>query len=353
MFSLISRRNAHRRREGMALSKLKDIARVAGVSISTVSKALNNSAEIGRETKSRIIQIAQDLQYDMSPAKQSVEKKSGCLISVICPEINSNYYAQLVNSVGANITSRGFQYMVAVSDFSTEKEEAYLEMAAGQGIDGVVLISESENRDIEPIIRNARYRWSKPLVLIANQADTNEFDCIKIDDPLGVITGVEHLIRLGHTRIGYLGDRLTEGRLFAYRKALEQNKITPEDDLVRVSDLRFEECGYLGMKELLASRHLPTAVFAAYDDIAIGAMRAVQEHGLSVPGDISVVGMDNVSACPYLSKGLTTVSNPIREMAAISVSILTKKIRDSEYTVVQHVVLKPELIIRETTSAPA
>lgn len=326
---------------------------MAGVSISTVSKALNNSAEIGRETKSRIIKIAQDLQYDMSPARPAEEKKAGSLISVICPEISSNYYAQLVNSVGANITGRGYQYMVAVSDFNTEKEEAYLEMAAGQGIAGIVLITESEKADIEPVIRNAKYLWNIPLVLIANQADTNEFDCIKIDDALGVATGVEHLARLGHTGVAYIGDRLTEGRLLAYREAMEKNGLSVDETLVRVSDLRFEECGYRSMKDMLSSGRAPTALFAAYDDIAIGAMRAMLEQGLGIPEDISVVGMDNVAACPYLMKGLTTVSNPIREMAEISISILNKKIRDKEYTVVQHVVLKPELIMRETTAAPA
>ena len=101
------------------------------------------------------------------------------------------------------------------------------------------------------------------------------------------------------------------------------------------------------MNDILDSGEMPTAVFAAYDDVAIGAIRAITEHGLTIPGDISIIGVDNITVSPYLAKGLTTASGPVKEMADVSVSILNKKIKDDEYTVVQHVLFKPELIIRE------
>jgi DNA-binding LacI/PurR family transcriptional regulator len=331
------------------MSKLKDIAKITGVSISTVSKALNNSSEIKRETKARIIKVAQDLNYEFNPGKPDSKRKNR-LIGVICPEVNSNYYTQLISSVGTHVVSRGYQYIVAISDFRTDKEERYLELLGNSGVDGIIFITE--NKNIEAVMSSIKYFWNIPLVLIAADAETDNFDCIRIDDCHGVVIGVEHLIKLSHSKIGYIGDHLTESRLKTYREVLARHGIPVDQNLIQIPDTRFEECGYKGMKAMLGAG-APTAVFAAYDDIAIGAMRAISEHGLSIPEDISVIGMDNVTVCPYLTKSLTTVSNPIKEMAAVSVSILSHKIEDRSFTVVQHVALKPELIVRETTAALA
>lgn len=330
------------------MPKLKDIAMIAGVSISTVSKALNNSSEIKKETKANIIRIAHDLNYDLGSAQADLPHKRNRSVGVICPEINSNYYTQLISSIGARISKRGYSYTVAVTDFKPEKEERYLEIFGNQGVDGIVLITE--NKDIQSIVGGIKDIWSIPLVLITTENETDDYDCIRIDDYTGVITGVEYLIRLGHRKIGYIGDNLTEGRLKAYYDVLKKNDIPIVNDYISISKLRFEECGYQGMKAILDGGVCPTAIFAAYDDIAIGAMRAITEQGRAVPEDISIIGMDNVTVCPYLFKGLTTVSNPIKEMAAVSISILSKKIEDKEFTVIQNVVLKPALIVRETTA---
>ncbi|MEA4889641.1 MAG: LacI family DNA-binding transcriptional regulator [Clostridiaceae bacterium] len=329
------------------MSKLKDIATIAGVSISTVSKALNNSSEIKKETKANIIRIARDLNYDLGVTQTEFSTKKSCSIGVICPEVNSNYYTQLISSIGDRIAKRSYSYTVAVTDFKPEKEEHYLEFFGNQGVDGIVLITE--NKDIQNIVGGIKDIWNIPLVLITTENETNDYDCIRIDDYHGAITGIEYLMRLGHKKIGYIGDNLTEERLKAYREVLIKNDIPIIDEYISISTLRFEECGYQGMKTILQGSSRPTAVFAAYDDIAIGAMRAITEQGLSIPEDISVIGMDNVTVCPYLYKGLTTVSNPIKEMAAVSISILSRKIEDKEFTVIQNVVLKPSLIIRETT----
>ncbi|MDW7658323.1 MAG: LacI family DNA-binding transcriptional regulator [Bacillota bacterium] len=330
------------------MTKLKDIAAIAGVSISTVSKALNNSTEIKKTTKSKIIRIARELNYDQGSRQIDMPVQKNHKIGVICPEINSNYYTQLISSIGSQITKKGYSYTIAVSDFDRDKEEQFLEIFGSQEVDGIVLITE--NNDIQSVINGIKDIWNTPLVLIASEDDVNNYDCIHIDDYYGVATGVEYLIRLGHRKIAYIGDSLTEGRLKAYHEVMEKNEIPVIDALSRTSDLRFEACGYQGMKSILEGGDLPTAVFAAYDDIAIGAMRAIFEYGLSVPDDISIIGMDDVFVSPFLYKALTTVSNPIKEMAMVSISILSRKIEDQNFTVVQNVILKPNLVIRETTS---
>lgn len=328
---------------------LKDIAKVAGVSISTVSKALNNSTDISKETRASILKIAKELNYDFNLEKNDKENEKSKVIGVICPEINSNYYTQLISSIGEKVTKKGYNYIVAVTDFKQENEGMYLELFKNQGTDGILLITENE--DIANSIGDIVLYNKLPVVFIATSTVLNNIDCLKIDDYYGVVIGIEHLIKLGHKKICYIGDHLTESRLKAYTDTLIKNNVEIDKSLIKISEQRFEACGYSSMKSILSSSNIPTAVFAAYDDIAIGAMKAILEHGLSIPEDISIIGMDNVTICPYLPKRLTTVSNPIREMAEVSVSILIRKVEDNAFTVVQHVVLKPELIIRETTAS--
>ena len=332
------------------MSTLKDIAKAAGVSVSTVSKALNDSYEIKDETKIKIIRAAKELNYNINSEKNYVNKNKSHLIGVICPEVNSNYYAQLVTHLEASIAKRGYNSILAVTGFEAEKEENYLNLFINQQVDGIILITE--NQDIQAITHKIKYLWNIPIVLIAADTEVSDFDCIKIDDYFGVVTGMNHLIGLGHEKIAYIGDALSGGRFDAYREVMHNNGIEIYDKLYKILDVRYEECGYQGMNEILDSGEIPTAVFAAYDDVAIGAIRAITEHGLTIPGDISIIGVDNITVSPYLAKGLTTTSGPVKEMADVSVSILNKKIKDDEYTVVQHVLFKPELIVRETTAAP-
>ena len=327
------------------MSKLKDIASVAGVSISTVSKALNNSNEIKKETKANIIRIARELNYKLDTSAAAKAKTHS--IGVICPEVDSNYYTQLVSSIGSRISRRGYSYTVAVTDFSAEKEEQYLSYYGGLGVDGIILITE--NPRIQNIVVGIKELWHIPIVIITTDQEPSDYDCIRIDDYQGVIIGIEYLIRLGHKKIAYIGDLLSDNRLQAYKETMHKHGLPVTEELTRILDLRFEACGYQGMKALLQSGVRPTAVFGAYDDIAIGALRAIGEHKLTVPDDISVIGMDDVLVCPYLHRALTTVSNPIKEMAAVSISILAKKIEDKAFTVVQNVALKPTLVVRETT----
>ena len=324
---------------------LKDIAKIAGVSISTVSKALNGSEEIRLETQEQIIQIAKDLKYEFKRKNQENVLKSK-IIGVICPELGSNYYTQLVNFIGDNISKKGYFLMLGITDFSAEKEETILRLFSENGVGGIIYVTENDKT--QKIINNSCSR-NIPIVLIANDTDTQNHDYIKIDDNYGVELAVEHLIRLGHKRIAYIGDRLTANRYKIYEATMERNNIDIDSKIVKTTDVRYEESGYRSMQEILVLKNKPTALFAAYDDIAIGAVRAIGEAGLNIPQDISVIGFDNIRVCPYLMVSLSTVSNPVNDMAEVSVNILIKKIESGDSRAIQHVVLRPELIVRETT----
>ncbi len=230
------------------------------------------------------------------------------------------------------------------TNFDSEIEKHYLKDLIGLQVKGIIFISES--LDINNILTQYKECLSIPLVLITPNAETKDFDCIKIDDEYGVKLSVEHLIQQGHKKIGYIGDELSNPRLEAFLKVKGENELKINKKWIQVSEERFERCGYELMSNLLKEGGLPTAILAAYDDIAIGAVKAVHDAGLKVPDDISIIGIDNIRVTEYYNPTLTSVAGPVEEMGRIALKLLFKKIKSPEYNVVQNVTLPPRLITR-------
>ena len=329
------------------MATLKEISLLANVSISTVSKALNGSDEISKETRDEILQIAKSLNYQIK--EQRILPYNEKTIAVICPELNSNYYTQLLNHINEYIISKGYYSMLGFSFFSPAKEEELLKDFTKKRVDGILFITENKHAaELFHFVKTSHV----PIVIIANTADEMDIpmhDVIKIDEEYGIELAIQHLTTLGHRKIAYIGDALSESRHQIFSSLLRKYGLCENKEYMITSDLRFEEAGYHAMHEILRTEEKPTALFAAYDDIAIGAMKAVYENKLIIPRDLSVVGFDNIFVSPYLPTGLTTISNPIKEMARTSCTILMSKMKHSEHTVVQHVTLKPSLILRDST----
>ena len=328
------------------MTTLKDIAEIAGVNVSTVSKALRDSSDINEDTKLRIAKIAKDLGYKYEVVKRKSTNTELGTIGVICPEITSNYYSQIVSILEEEIKKEGFFCIIGFTNFEKESEKYYLKNLYNAGVQGIIFISESS--DLNETLIEYKKSTSIPLVLIAQNTETQDFDCIKIDDEYGVRLAVEYLIQSGHRDIGYIGDELSNTRLETFINVMQANKIKVNKKWLQVSKERFEKCGYDLMQNMLKNDELPTAILSAYDDIAIGAIKAIHDKGLNVPGDISVVGIDNVRVASYYYPEITTIAGPIEEMSKIAVKLLFKKVKDSEYKIVQNVKLSPMLIERKS-----
>jgi DNA-binding LacI/PurR family transcriptional regulator len=196
-----------------------------------------------------------------------------------------------------------------------------------------------------------RIRHDVPLVLADAYAANADFDNVTVDNSYGVLCIIEHLVKLGHGRIGFIGDRIvTQERLKSYQKALEHYHITPAEEYIRISQERYEHGGYLRMKELLSLPERPTAVFAVTDNMAIGAMRAAIEMGFSIPDDVSIVGFDDIMVSSYMEVPLTTMLQPKFDIGKLSADLLLGRINAKAGKFVQQVVLRPEMVIRQTTS---
>ena len=329
---------------------IKDIAKIAGINVSSVSRALSGSSEVGEETRKRVEAIAKELGYTPNYSARALVGKSTRLIGVIVPEINSNYYTQIVNCIENKLNEKGYNLLIGITGFKSEKEVQNLDTFIGRKVDGVVITSAIG--DIDKVAADKKSR-NLPVVFLEPIKQINRLDCIYIDGNYGVKLAVKHLFDLGHKSVGFIGEDLsTRYRLNAFKKSMEDFGIPFNEKYMRSGKERFELGGYLRTRELLTIGDMPTAIFAVYDNFAIGAMRALQEAGLSVPKDISVIGYDNIRESEYLSVPLTTVSPPIVEMASKGMELLFKRIEEGGDGAAENTVLYPELIVRKSTSLP-
>lgn len=331
------------------MATLKDIALKAEVTVSTVSRALNGNPEIKKGTRDRIIEIAKELNYISNKHETFFYGSTPKTIGLICPEIRGNFYSSLANTMEIEIKEAGYTMILGLTNFKSEEELRYLDLFEKKKVDGIVFITSIDDSIKEEML-HFKARCNIPIIQVASVFEVEEYDCIKFDDKLGVTLAVEHLLDLGHTKIAYVGENLTKDRQKHFVDALRKHGIKIDGDFIKSGEERFEEGGYLRMKEILSNgEDQPTAIFASYDDVAIGAMKAIYESGRRIPEDISVIGLDNIYLTSYLYKSLSTISNPTNEMMNIAIKILLGKIEDKTNKVIQHVVVKPELIIRETT----
>lgn len=333
---------------------LKDIARMANVNKSTVSRALNDSKEVSEEKKSQILKIAHELNYKPDIAAQTLAGMPTRLIGIIVPEIDSNYYVQVVRSVEAELNSKGYDLMVASTDFDDKKELKATKAFIGRKADGIFFVGSSPNNAAVEFLSDNEGKPSIPCIFMHSEIAISKFDNIQIDGAYGFDLAIEHLVSLGHRSIGFIGeDKSSKLRLPYFKAAMKNKELKINTRHIKTGSERFEQGGYLRMKELIEEKILPTAVFAAYDSIAIGVMRAANEAGIRIPEDMSLVGYDNIRESAFLCVPLTTVYPPIARMAEIAVDMLIRRINNSEGSPISQLMLKPELIVRSTTSRAA
>lgn len=336
---------------GNIMTTLKDVAREAGVNISTASRALNGSKSISVKTASLIKQVAKELNYTPNTNAQILAGKSSHMIGIIVPEINSDYFGKMINTLEAQLQEHEYHLIIANTQYQPYKEAKAIENFVNYNIDGVFLacnVNVSELSNYQQIL-NAN---NIPLIALDVRQQGAECNQIMVDDVAGLTMAIRHLIEKGHHHIGFLGDHILDAtmRSSMFKQALIRNGLDPDKNpIYSHPSARFEKAGYDGMNYFLSLDSYPTAYIAGYDDVAIGAMRAIDEFNLRIPDDIAIIGNDNGRASDYLHKRLTTLSPPVERMAEIGVDFMINCIKEQEKDIIHHISLKPEFLIRETT----
>jgi DNA-binding LacI/PurR family transcriptional regulator len=328
---------------------IKDIARMADVSHSTVSRALQNSPLINRKTAENIRRIAEESGYRASAVARSLVTRHTRTVGTVVTTIADPFAAGVVSGIEDAANDHGFSVLLANSNADPDREVRVVRSFEERRVDGIIVTSSRAGAVYTPMLAQMRI----PIVLLNNQHPSEFVHSVMIANTDAGRDATAYLIELGHRRIAYLGDRnggQSDSERFAgYRRALDEADMPFLPELMVHGDGK-PEGGMRAMAQLLALPARPTAVFCYNDMTALGALRQIRASGLRVPDDISLIGFDDLYIAQYIEPALTTIRQPMRQMGRMAMETLLHLLAGSESA---HSITVPgELIIRDSTAPP-
>ena len=336
---------------------INDVAREANVAIKTVSRVLNNEANVRPETRERVLHAIKALNYSPNLAARGLAGSKSFLIGLLYDNPSPHYMNGVQIGALARCRAEGFHLLVEVCTPETKNvTQQILTMIAQTRVDGVILTPPvSDNEAVLEALR----RDGMPYVAIAPPKLSDVPLCVHMDDLRAAYDMTTYLLKLGHRRIGFIKGHPQHGaaslRYNGYREALSDHGIKFERTLVKQGYFSFES-GVDCANALLQGPGLPTAIFAANDDMAAGAMAVAHQRGLSIPGDLSITGFDDTPVASLTWPGLTTIRQPIVEMAAGAADLLLATIKERHHAGTPAVALatrfQHEIVLRASTAAP-
>ena len=324
-----------------------DVARLAGVSTATVSRALNGTGQVAGPKRAAIDAAVEQLGYRPNTIARSLVTRSTQTIALLLPDITNPFYAELVTGIQALTLERDYTMLLCTTGFDPELEDRYLRLLRAKHVDGALV-----DGLVLPPDRIARFvEDGFPIVCLDRDVDSRDVPLVQVDNRMGARIATEHLLALGHTRIAHIMGapaRISEERLLGYQAALTDAGVSPDSSLVALGGFT-ESGGHDAMEALLVAHAGLTAVFAANDLSAIGALNAIAASGRSVPGDISVVGFDDLRLARYASPPLTTLRQPAEAIARHATELLLGMIAGRRPGKLRHL-FEPDLVVRSSTA---
>lgn len=325
---------------------IKDIAKMVGVSIGTVSRAMNGTGYVGDETRKKIMKIIEETGFRPNAAAVSMKIKKSSTVGVIVPEINNPFLSELVVAIEDILSRQNLSILLCNSRYQMDKEIRFIEDLLRRNAEGLIFVS-SELQD-EKIIKKIR----KSLKTVTIGSRIAGFDCVNLTDWQTSFEMTEYLISLGHRKIACIGSnsisRPTMERLRGYIDALARNGIARREEYILTAQESINT-GYVRAKQLLELSEPPTAIFAINDFYAINAYVAVREKGLRVGADVSIAGFDDIVMASLVNPPLTTVRCSTSTLAELATDLLLKRIRETEQEEDREVLLSAQIVKREST----
>lgn len=335
---------------------IRDVANQAGVSVSTVSRILSGGETpiaISKETRERVLQVTHKLSYRPHPGARSLRGKSTNLLGLIVREIDDPFFVQLIKVLNAEAKNRGLEIVLghAEADPNTAVRLGQV-MLNMRYCDGIFLLGDlGEAQDDLQLL--SQINRDLPVVIFCRGAEPLDgtFSSVTTDNCKGVNLALEYLAGLGHSRIAYLGSGRSgdfNERLEAYCHFMQQHY--PEQILLQHTENSMEG-GFQGMLRILGLPQRPTAVFAADDTIAIGALRAAAVYGCQVPQQLSIIGFDDIKSAAYTVPALTTIQQPVELMGQAGLERMIGLITKGDNLSPNHISIEPTLVVRKSCSA--
>lgn len=328
-----------------------DVAKEAGVSIATVSNAINGKGKISKKRREEIFRIMERLQYQPSMIASALTGKKTFTLGLLIPDISNPFFAEIARAIEDEAHRNGYSVIICSTDNKDERVERYITLLESKSVDGIIIGTGIDNMDILIQLQSK----SIPLAMIAREAASLAVDTVVADDFVGGVLAAEHLVSLGHERLAILSENLkvssSRERIRGFKQGLADAGVSFDDNDIVICEYKVEE-GKRGALELLrrSGGRRPTAIFCCNDLLAIGAIQAAKEAGVRVPEELSIVGFDNTILATVTDPPLTTVAQPMEHMGKLVFNLLIDHVKKKD-SIRQRVVLRPELTIRRSTSA--
>jgi LacI family transcriptional regulator len=306
---------------------MRDVAKRAGLSVSTVSHVINNTRTVSDESRSRVMSAMEELGYRPNALARSLRRQKTNTLGMIVPDSANPFFAEVARAIEDASFAQNYSVILCNSEGDLNKQQAYTNVLIDNRVAGILFVAAGISTELVNDLEQRRV----PLVVVDREVLGVEVDTVMTNHAQGGYLATQHLIDLGHRRIACIAGNSevapSAERLTSYRRSLEGNNLDYDEHLVVKGDFQYES-GYEATKHLLALEAPPSAIFACNDLMAVGCISAARQLGLRVPHDLSIVGFDDVRLASFTNPPLTTISQPIVEIGVLATKMLLERMLD-------------------------
>jgi len=329
--------------------KIEDVARTASVSTATVSRVLSGKTNVTEATRQRVLKVAEQLNYRPSRVAQSLRSQKSLIIGLLISDIQNPFFTSIVRAVEDVAYQHGYAVLLCNSDENAAKEALYIDLMLSEKVAGVILSPSAQDNSSN--VYDRLLSTKIPLVIIDRSLPDVEVDTVVVDSFNATYKMISHLIEHGHQRIGCVIGQPNvstgQARRDGYLKALLDHKLPTDSSLLRMGIAK-SETGYQLTSELLTLAEPPTALFTGNNLLTIGALRAIHEHNLSIPGDIAVAAFDEMDWMFVMNPPLSVVAQPTYKMGNSAADLLLARISNPERAIAK-IELQPKVHFRASS----
>jgi LacI family transcriptional regulator len=331
------------------MATIREVAESAGVSYATVSHVINNTRLVSQETRERVLTAMAELNYRPNALARSLRQGRTNTIGLVLPDSANPFFAEISRGIEDEAFKKGYSVFLCNTELDMQRELFYVDVLSNKQVDGIIFVAAGDQADAMDFL----VRRNMPVVMIDRDVPNVEADAVLTDHELGGFLATRHLLELGHRHIACIAgpSSITPSaeRITGYRRALEEAGISYDQNLIIRGDYHAKS-GMEITHSILQMNPRPTAIFALNDLMALGALRAAAEADCSVPGDLAVVGYDDLEIAHFTTPPLTTIAQPKKEIGTQAIQLLVDRISHKSRPP-SRLVLPPELIIRRSTQA--
>ncbi|GGF10374.1 LacI family DNA-binding transcriptional regulator [Hymenobacter cavernae] len=332
-------------------ASITDIAKQLGLSVSTISRALNGHDDISEATKARVWELAKELNYQPNHLAAALRKGRSNMLGLIVPHINGYFFPSVMDGIEAVASKAGFNVMMCQSNEDVRREKKNIEALLNAQVEGILVSMSRTTHEFQHFEKVQQQ--GIPLVFFDRMPDLANVNAVILDDYQGAYQAVKHLVEQGCTRIAHFAGpqhmNTTRNRHLGYMDALRAHGLSVDEQLVYWLPNSSHASGEAGMKELLKLPERPDAIFSSYDFPAAGAMMVLHEHNIRVPEDMAVAGFSNEPFTALTQPRLTSVDQRGEQMGESAVQLFLQMRKRTENFPAQRIVLKPKLLIRDSS----